>query len=324
MNRVRKIFWLVGGDTLIGMIRQLKTRLFGLCYKFKDKTHNSRHCFITCSGKTDGIGAQVQAVFSAMLFAQEFGMIYAHTPFGKIVGTDGSSEEWDYFFGLGEGEISTNDLHVESLHVVHVANPLFIRFKDNTLYIVEHCHSFVDSGCNSELYSTLLDRFVEKYQSSSKKKYKSFYDDGKLNIAIHARRGDVYKKGTHSERYTDNSYYRILLKKIQRIIDYLGIESSIHLYSQGSIEDFKELEEFPIYYHLDECVFTTFNNLVSSDVIVTSKSTFSYCAALLSKSIVIYEPFWHKPLAHWLPVIWDGDNETVILNETELQSRLKI
>lgn len=322
MNRIRQFFWLVGGDTLIRLVRQLKAGLVGLCYKVKGKPDKSRHCYITCAGKTDGIGAQVQAVFSTMLFAQEFGMVYAHTPFGKIW-SDHSSEEWDDFFGLGEGEISVNDIGVESLNVVYVNHPLFIGFNDNTLYVVEHCHSFVDSGSNSELYSTMLDRFVDKYQSSSKGEYKSFYEDGKLNVAIHARRGDVSKEGVHSERYTDNSYYKMLLEDVQRVLDNLGIESSIHLYSQGEVKDFDELKGVNVNYHLDECVFTTFHNLVSSDVIITSKSTYSYTAALLSKAIVVYEPFWHKPLSEWLPTIWDNNKHILVFNEAELRRRLK-
>jgi len=322
MNRIRQIFWLVGGDILIGFIRQLKGGVVGLCYKFKDRPEKTQRCYITCTGKTDGIGAQVQAVFSTILFAQEFSMTYAHTPFGEIW-SDHSSREWDDFFNLGKDELSVNDIDVESLTVVHISHPLLIKFRDNTLYVVEHCHSFVDSGNNARLYSTVSDKFVKKYQSSPKDKYESYYENGKLNIAIHVRRGDVSREGVHGERYTENSYYKMLLGNIQHLLDDLKIDSSIHLYSQGSIEDFSELEELPIHYHLDECVFTTFNNLVASDVIVTSKSTYSYSAALLSEAVIIYEPFWHKPLADWLPVSWDGDNKMITLDETELKGRLQ-
>jgi hypothetical protein len=39
--------------------------------------------------------------------------------------------------------------------------------------------------------------------------------------------------------------------------------------------------------------------MISSDILVMSKSSFSYVAALLHQGLVIYEPFWHRPMGHW-------------------------
>ncbi len=322
MNRIRHIFRFIVGNVFINLIRQLKVGLIGLGFRFKKKITKTNNCYITCTGKTDGIGAQVQAVFSTMLFAQEFGITYAHTPFDEIW-SDHSNKEWEVFFNLSGDEITVNEINKDSLNVVYVSQPLFIGFKPNTLYIVEHCHSFVDSNKNAKLYANIKDKFIEKYQSSSKRDYKSFYKEGRLNIAIHARRGDVSKEGVHSDRYTDNLYYKSLLDNISIILDDLKIKSSIHLYSQGNVEDFHELEGLNVNYHLDECVFTTFNNLVLSDIIIMSKSTFSYSAALLSKSIMIYEPFWHKPLKDWILVDWNNRAKEATFNEFHLKHRLQ-
>lgn len=322
MNRARYILQLIFGNIFISLIRSLKVKLIGLGYRFKKKPIKVNNCYITCTGKTDGVGAQVQAVFSTILFAQEFRITYAHTPFDEIW-SDHSSKEWEKFFNLGKGEITINKINEKSLNVVHVSHPLFINFKPNTLYIVEHCHSFADSNNNARLYASIKDKFIEKYQSSSKSDYKSFYKGGVLNIAIHARRGDVSKGGVHSDRYTDNLYYKSLLDNIVIILDDLKIKSSIHLYSQGNMEDFHELEGLSVNYHLDECVFTTFNNLVLSDIIIMSKSTFSYSAALLSKSIMIYEPFWHKPLKDWILVDWNNRTKEATFDEFHLKHRLQ-
>jgi hypothetical protein len=322
MSRIRHVCQLIGGDALIDLIRQLKIRIVGLSYRFKRRTIKTQNCFITCTGKIDGIGAQVQAVFSTMLFAKEFGITYAHTPFDEIW-SDHSSKEWENFFNLGKDEVIINEIDKPPLNVVHINHPLFISFKPNTLYIVEHCHSFVDSNNNAKLYSKLTDRFIEKYQDSSKEDYKSFYEVGKINIAIHVRRGDVSKTGEHSERYTDSLYYKYLLNNIKSILIDLKIDSSIHLYSQGNIDDFHELKGLDINYHLDECVFTTFNNLVLSDVIIMSKSTYSYSAALLSKAIIIYEPFWHKPLKDWIISTWNSDSKKATFDKLYLKQRLQ-
>jgi predicted metal-dependent TIM-barrel fold hydrolase len=114
----------------------------------------------------------VQAVFSTMLFAKEFDITYVHTPFeilrSNIKSTFQSSKKCEEFFNLGKDEITINKINKESLDVVHINNPIFITFKPNTLYIVEHCHSFVDSNDNAKLYSKITDRFIQKYQDSLK------------------------------------------------------------------------------------------------------------------------------------------------------------
>jgi len=322
MDRIRYICQLFRGDVCIDFVRQLKSRLIGLCYRIKKRPVQAQECYITCAGKTDGAGAQVQAIFSTMLFAQKFGIVYVHTPFDKIW-SDQSSEKWESFFNLGENEVTISEVDQNSLDVVHVNYPIFIGFKSNTLYVVEHCHSFVDSNNNAKFYSDITSRLIEKYHISSKKNYKSFREAGKVNIALHVRRGDVSKTGEHSDRYTDNLYYKSLLDSIKSILDDLKIESSIHLYSQGDVEDFHELKGMGVNYHLDECVLTTFNNLVSSDVIIMSKSTYSYSAALLSKAIVIYEPFWHKPLEDWIVINWDDKGKKVISNMFHLEQKIR-
>ncbi len=59
-------------------------------------------------------------------------------------------------------------------------------------------------------------------------------------------------------------------------------------------------------FHLNECPFTTFHHMVSADVLVMAKSSFSYSAALFSNGIKIYLPFWHKPLQNWIVVNENG------------------
>lgn len=322
VGKIRHMCSLVGGNALLGLVRQLRSKVIGWCFLLKKRPAKAHNCYITCTGKTDGIGAQVQAIFSTMLFAQEFGMTYVHTPFDKVWGS-GDAKEWEDFFNLGKSEIAIDDIDTGSLNVVYIDQPLFIRFKPNTLYVVQHCHSFADSGSNARLYSNIVDRLVEKYRSSPKEKDQLFNKSEKVNIAIHVRRGDVSETGIHSERYTNNLHYKSLLNSLIKMLNELKIGSSIHLYSQGSAKDFYDLEDFNIHYHLDECVFTTFDNIVEADVIIMSKSTFSYTAALLSKAIIIYEPFWHKPLQKWISLSTKDKKGYAALEQTHLRQSLR-
>ena len=54
--------------------------------------------------------------------------------------------------------------------------------------------------------------------------------------------------------------------------------------------------------HLNESVEDTFTAMVLADILVTSRSSFSYTAAILSEGIVYYMPFWHPPLPGWISV----------------------
>ena len=261
--------------------------------------------FLTCSGKTDGPGAQIHALLSTMLYAREFNCQYVHTPFKVIAHNNGNDEwgkKWENFFNMGKGEIKVNEIKDKPLEVIKVDKPADLCMKSNTLNIIPHCHKFADK--NPDLYSNMTDIFIEKYLDSSKENYKSFYEPGKINIAVHVRRGDVVNWGPWKKRYTANPYYKSLLQRITSILEEFNVGVSIQLYSQGLIEDFKELNGLGIKYQLDECPFTTFFNLTAADILIMSKSSFSYSAALLSKSIKIYEPFWHKPISDWIVTSW--------------------
>jgi len=74
---------------------------------------------------------------------------------------------------------------------------------------------------------------------------------------------------------------------------------SSFFFSQGDRSDFKGIEN--VRFHLDEDVFSTFHHLVSADVIVMAKSSFSWVAALLSKGIKIHaRGSYHGKMSSWL------------------------
>lgn len=265
--------------------------------------------YITCTGKIDGIGAQVQAVLSTILFAREFGLIYVHTPFKEIehnADKQDAARKWESFLGLGQGEVSIDTLRLEQLNVVRVDSPRKIRNRKNTLYIIHHCHEFADEFPNC--YLKLKKQILQKHKSAQRNSCKLHQQVGRINIALHIRRGDV--SAASADRFTDNRYYHKILTELRSVLDSLRLNSSIHLYSQGEVEDFLEFDEFNLYYHLDECPFETFHNLIEADVLVMSKSSFSYSAALLSNSIKLYQPFWHKPLKNWIVVDRNSDGQT--------------
>ena len=74
-----------------------------------------------------------------------------------------------------------------------------------------------------------------------------------------------------------------------------------HIYSQGNIKAFKDIyKSNDIVFHIDEPIEQTFTSLVLADVLVTSISSLSYTAGILSDGVVYYMPFWHPPLPGWI------------------------
>ena len=142
---------------------------------------------------------------------------------------------------------------------------------------------------NPNLYYTpqVLKKIRKMYYSVTKP------NKCKYDIAIHIRRGDV-NPGTE-ERYTSNEFYVDLITKFRREFP----DSRIGIYSVGQDSDFRELQLKNIYFCLNEDIEKSFHDLVTAKILVTSKSSFSYSAALLSAGDIYYLPFWHRPLSHW-------------------------
>lgn len=261
--------------------------------------------FITCTGKTDGAGAQALARLSTMTFARDAGFQYVHTPFNWIEHNASNDslweQKWEDFFNLGKDELGIEACKQLGINIVQVDNLYDIPLTtSDVLYVVSQCHKYTNFFPNR--YSNLGAALIEKYTSSPKHHYPLYGVDGKVNIAIHVRRGDVASSGSTAFRYTDNAKVYALVKTVLQSLSELGLSASVSLYSEGEIRDFGEMSDLGIDFHLNECVFTTFHNLVSADLLIMSKSTFSYVAALLSKGIKLYEPFAHRPLKQWISV----------------------
>jgi hypothetical protein len=278
-----------------------------------------KECYITCSGKKDGAGAQAQAIMSTMLFAEIMHIKYIHTPLDKVQHNYANDHDWENkwenFFNMGKDELSINDVHQKISREIYLyENPLRIKKMANTLFVLRHCHEFADIFPNK--YTRIKNRLVEKYYASPKSAFVLHQDAGSVNIAVHIRRGDVSGNNEFKDKFTENRFIVDVLNNILKFLNSQGIESSIFVYSEGEKEDFKELERPNLKFFLNDDPFTTFHNLVCADVLVMSKSTFSYTAALLSKGIVFYESFRHKPLNGWIRV--DGNarfNSKILLKK---------
>ena len=151
----------------------------------------------------------------------------------------------------------------------------------------------------------------------------NLYDTSIVNIAIHIRRINphdyivVDQNSKDRVPMRDNLFQEILNNPITAIqlpgMDvprdlYINViqqleqsypNAKFHIFSQGSVNDFKVFEKDNTMLHLNECLETTFQQLVFADILVTSPSSLSYVAGLLSNNIIYYVQCLNPPLPHW-------------------------
>ncbi|MFN8294934.1 MAG: hypothetical protein U0T69_02005 [Chitinophagales bacterium] len=265
-----------------------------------------KKCFITCAGKTDGLGAQVQAIYSAQLYCLLNNIVYCHTPLNNIAhnydNNSAFNQEAEHFFSfsLGEKGIDEFDSSYKIINLDNFTSQTFIQiflylFSSNpkVIFSKSHYHNYINKY--STKYSLIKKKLQDKFYKHPKKETIK-YNDKCLHLACHIRRGDV--DSNDEVRYTDNEIIFNKLSELLIAFKQLGINSQINIFSQGKIEDFGKLGDIATLY-LNGNVFNDFYNLVKADVFIMAKSSFSYSAALLSDGVIIYEPFWHPPLNEW-------------------------
>ncbi len=239
---------------------------------------------ITCAGRTDGGGAQVHAVMSAILFSRMAGIAYFHSPFTSVRHGDHPevfAARWEAAFNLGQGAPGVPDgvpiISAETFSGGYSGVPAVVA--------QGHFHGFAER--NPDLYGQLADEFRDRLALP----LRSFEAP---TIAVHVRRGDVVGETAHAPRLTDNATILRNIKRVQR--DHP--RHRVVIFSQGVESDFGPLADICAF-ELNSDVLETISALIAADCLIMAKSSLSYVAGLLSKGSVYYEPFWHGPLSSW-------------------------
>ncbi len=156
------------------------------------------------------------------------------------------------------------------------------------------------------------------------------YDTAFYNVAVHVRTHSAHDMQVHKRTNESTTYYINIMRFI--IEDYKGTKPvRFHIHSQGTAN--REFINFSalraeVVMHLDESVEDAFNGLVFADALVTSASSFSYVAAMLTDGIVYYKKFWHKPSMKWIVGdnlrVANATNATNATNAMQMRSLLNI
>lgn len=247
-----------------------------------------------------GIGHQIANWSAGFWYANQFGLSYAYSPF--------SNPEWDYFLGLGENEITANYL-IKKQGYKKVLLPFF---DENNPCEVSTITKIINSYGDKKIVFVsekdqpykdqfgIIDDFKTKfYNAKSRQNDKLIYNNNYYNIAIHVRRGDITIGQTNKNpnlliRWQNNNYFVNVLSLVLNNI-HTQKTIAIYLFSQGEQKDFKDFENFEnLHLCLDMNPQDSFLHMVYADLLITSKSSFSYKPALLNNGIKICpRNFWH-------------------------------
>lgn len=140
---------------------------------------------------------------------------------------------------------------------------------------------------NSWQFGLKKSDFKEEYLDELKKMYNSTPKPQPIecDIAIHIRRGDVSETKSH-QRFQTIDYYKNIL---DRILKDFKTTPKIVVFSQGELEDFKELQGYDnITFMLNTDILESFHTMVSAPIFIMGYSALSCCVALLSNNKIYY------------------------------------
>ena len=261
---------------------------------------------ITSVAATDeGAGSQALMTMRAIDFARRTGLTYVHTPFSWIHHADSWShhgpmpawaDAWEQHFNLGEGEIR-NDRDDQNM-----VNYAFTFPALHALFGIEETEPAFDDATNRE--------FRRKYDVNKYDVNKSPRRNKVLSVCVHARRRN--RHDFHAEDSTDLPRLARLLARVRAVLDARGIDYTLRLFSQGPVEEFRQLGIPETALFLDADPFWSMREMIEADVLVTTLGTFSYVAGLLCDGIVLGDASG-PPAPGWLAYDAAGDLDSEAL-----------
>lgn len=264
----------------------------------KNETGSNTSCYYSARPNPGaGIGHQIANWIAGYWFAQQFRLKFAHIPF--------STKKWDDFLGFGYGNPQVEDLKKKGYIIRRL--PLFDE--KNNAEILLNKRIIQSYEGKRVVFVAEQDQFYHDqfgvieyirkkfYSAPSRKNDRLTYSPDNFNIAIHVRRGDILTDPNNPNltmRYLSNDYFEKVLKQV---VDNIKVNKPIHIYffSQGKPEDYPEFASYPnLHWCLEMGAQDSFLHFVYADLLITSKSSFSYKPALLSYGIkVCPRDFWH-------------------------------
>ncbi len=277
---------------------------------------------------TDGAGAQLQRIISIYLIAKAYGVGYVHFGLRKLSyqgakcleenkEDPGQIDRYNELFSLPSDTASSMTNIYKVFDISEDIIQRFIGEPGNTLLLIQFAGTMVDKNPGLlTMGSNVLPWTIRPVIYGRP-----------VVVAIHVRRGELFV--VDSDRMLPNSYYVECMKALADIFGRLGITYEFHVHTevvekavvvtgethgicgriQGTVElrpGDNHLEDFSvipgIVWHINEYPVDTLKALALADVLLASRSSFSYVAGILKcRGAVLFHPFWHSLAPGWIP-----------------------
>lgn len=231
--------------------------------------------------RDDGFGAIFQNIIFDILYTQYHGNTFVYTPIPSI--DHNYSNDPDFTLKLEEF------MNIKEEYKC----PDNIDKNKIITYEIGQTYPFIEKNINEIFTSDSFKKIKELFYKNKK----SPFDKNYINVSVHIRRHnsrDTRTGGTD----TPDIYYLNIIDSIKN--KYRDKPLKIHIYSQGKEDNFSIYKNDDTIFHLNEDIQNTFLGLVYGDILIMSRSSFSYTAGLLSNGIIYYEKFWHPPVYTWI------------------------
>jgi hypothetical protein len=277
---------------------------------------------------TDGAGAQFQRIISIYLTAKFFNLGYIHQGLSSMEyqgakclenNTSDPQQIDDYNKLINFPSTHNLTQFAEIYKVFDISEEIIDQFKNKSediLLLIRFAATMLDTKPEIMLQPIPLAWTIRPTLFARP-----------VHVAIHIRRGELFV--IYSDRMLPNSYYVKCMRALHTLFTQAGIPYEFHLHTEvitkptlitpdshgilnritdpvlltpedSHMEDFNEFVNCK--FHINEYPVDTLKALVLSDVLLASRSSFSYVAAILKKKgVVLFHPFWHGLSPDWIP-----------------------
>ena len=240
-----------------------------------------------------GIGHQLANYNAAIWFSKKFSLNHAHYDFSlekwnKYFRFDLTSENSNKVLNKGYKKIKLPRFNEKNLKEVNTIKKILNFYNcQKTIFFLEHNQSY------KKQFETQKE-LKYKFFFINRNNQKLIYDKKNFNIAIHVRLGDILlNKNIQNKRLLDINYYINAINYIKKIRT--PKKKMIYIFSNGSSKYYDKLFKFKNIFDIKNLSdLNTFDHFINSNLLVISRSSFSYKAGLISNNIKLAPiNFWH-------------------------------
>lgn len=240
-----------------------------------------------------GIGHQLANYNAAIWFSKKFSLNHIHYDFSlekwnKYFRFDLTSENSNKLFNKGYKKIKLPRFNEKNLKEVNTIKKIISFYNcQKTIFFLEHNQSY------KKQFETQKE-LKYKFFFINRNNHKLIYNKKNFNIAIHIRLGDILlNKNIKNKRLLNINYYINAINYIKKLRT--SKKKMIYIFSNGSSKHYDKLFKFKNIFDIKNLSdLNTFNHFINSNLLVISRSSFSYKAGLISNNIKLAPiNFWH-------------------------------